>query len=329
MTTAIPDSHAWRSASLGADWLLSLLQPDGSLKGATDFRAYYKTPAALLAHGHTREAHLILDHIADRYLKPDGDLDTDGVPWISIYRTYLHSWLCCSAMMAGRFEMAHKVAAFIATHHNPASGGFFADEAHTTEEIMTTSMAGLASLWAGNLTLASAAGRWLENLYNAQPDLTKGLYTTWRDGLVTDYPDDEAPSFRIDPAKARQYYFQYGISAALLTSLHGATGDNTWLTLAEDFLDASAHAGPDKYQTPQSGKIGWGAAWTYRHTKDPQHLALVNQVVATLVSLQNDDGSWLVTGVYGGATAPADSVTIDITSEFVTLQSFMAQVPHV
>jgi len=55
----------------------------------------------------------------------------------------------------------------------------------------------------------------------------------------------------------------------------------------------------------------------------------VEQVVAGLGGLQNGNGSWLATGVYGGANAAADSVTLDVTSEFVTLQSFMGLVPVV
>ena len=94
-------------------------------------------------------------------------------------------------------------------------------------------------------------------------------------------------------------------------------------------MHASAQCGADRYQTPQSGKIGWGAAWTYRLSRAPEDLALVEQVVAGLGALQNDDGSWLATGVYGGANAAADSVTLDVTSEFVTLQSFMGLVPVV
>jgi hypothetical protein len=328
MSSFTIQQKAWQSASRGCQWILNLLASDGSISGGTDLRAYYKTPAALLAHGHTREAHRLLDFVEARYLLASGDLDGSGVPWFAIYRTYPHSWLCCAAMMSGRFALAHQLSQTIATFHNPATGGFFADEARSSEEIMTTSMAGLASLWAGNLTLAEAAGTWLINLLAAQPDLTQGLYTTWRDGLVTTYPEVEAPSYFIDPSKPKQYYFQYGIAAALLSSLSARTGKQQYLNSARHFLHASAHAGPDRYQTPQSGKIGWGAAWTFRLSRQPADLELVQQVTDGLCALQNDDGSWLATGVYGGASAEADSVTIDVTSEFVALQSFMAEVPN-
>ncbi len=320
---------AWQSAELGCSWILKQLEANGSLRGGDDLRAYYKTPAALLAHGRVLEANRVLDYVETRYLKPDGDLDGSGVPWFEVYRTYNHSWLCCGAVMAGRRDLARKLSGFIATRHNAASGGFFADEARSTEEIMTTSMAGIACLYAGKHELALAAGEWLANLYQAQPDLTKGLYTSWKNGLVTEYPEAEASSYLVDPLKLRQWYFQYGISAALLSSLAGFTGEERWLVLARNFLQASAHAATDRYQTPQSGKIGWGAAWTYRLSRAPEDLALVEQVSSGLAALQNDDGSWLVTGVYGGASAAADSLTLDITSEFVALQSFMGVLPLV
>ncbi len=320
---------AWDSASRGCAWLLEQLQPDGSFRGGEDLRAYYKTPAALLVHGKTREAHRVLDYVEANYLRSGGDLDGTGMPWLPIYRTYPHAWICCAAMMAGRFDLARQLAHFIGHYHNPASGGFFADEARSTEEIMTTSMAGLACLWAGKMDLAIAAGGWLETLWKAQPDISKGLYTSWRNGLVTEYPEADASGCLVDPTKPRQWYFQYGISAALLTSLAGATGEAHWLALARQFLHASAHCGPDRYRTPQSGKVGWGAAWAYRHSRAAEDLELVHQVSSGLIALQNDDGSWLATGVYGGATAEADSVTLDVTSEFVTLQSFMGMVPVV
>lgn len=315
-------------ASRACHWLLGHFEASGTLRGASDLRAYYKTPAAFLANGCPNEAHSLLDHIESRYLMPNGDLDGTGVPWFPIYRTYPHSWICCAAISAGRFALARQLSGFLATFHNPASGGFFADEARSTEEIMTTSMAGLACLWSGHLSLASAAGQWLENLWVAQPDLSRGLYTTWRNGLVTAYPEAQAADHFVDAAKPRQYYFQYGIAAALLSSLSAATGDAHWLELARSFLHATSHLGPDRYQTPQSGKIGWGAAWTYRLSRDPADLALVHQVSTGLAALQNDDGSWLATGVYGGASAEADSVTLDVTSEFLALLSYMSQVPY-
>jgi hypothetical protein len=325
------NGKAWESAGRGARWLQALLEADGSMRGGTDLRAYYKTPCAFICNGYIREADLMLDYIEKRFLQTSsGDLDGDGVPWFSIYRTYSHSWICCAAMMRGRFELARQLRSFIETFHNPKSGGFFAGDARAVEEVMTTSMAGLACLWSGNRELGLAAGNWLRTLWEKQPDVHRGLYTSWQGGsLVTAYSEEDAAGCLVDPNKTRQWYFQYGISAALLSSLAGATGEAHWLELARKYLRASHHAGADRYQTPQSGKIGWGAAWTYRLTRDPMDRELAETVADGLCALQNDDGSWLASGVYGGESAAADSVTIDVTAEFATLQSYMGLVAGV
>lgn len=298
----------------GAAWLLNLVEPAGSLRGGSDLRAYYKTVPALLVSGHPAEAQRVLDHVEQRYLRAGGDLDGSGVPWFGLYRTYPHAWLCCGAVLGARFGLARELAGFLAGYHDAATGGFFAGEARVDQEIMTTAMAALACLWSGDHARARAAGGWFERLYAAQPEVTRGLYTTWRAGQLV---RETGPDFFVDAAQPRQWYFQYGISAAFLASLAGATGEARWLELARAFVAASQHCGPDRHATPQSGKLGWGAAWTGQ-------TAIAASVAAGLAALQNDDGSWLATGVYGGAGAEADSVTIDVTAEFVTLLGFMA-----
>jgi hypothetical protein len=309
------NTQALQSASRAAAWLKALLDPTngGSLRGGTDLRAYYKTASAFLHNGLTAEADLVLDYIERRYLRPGGDLDGDGVPWFGIYRTYPHAWICFAAAERSRTALAQQLADFIATWQNPASGGFFAGEARDVEEVMTTSMAGIALFHAGRIEAAQKAGEWLRSLWRQQPDLIhKGLYTSCRNGvLVTEFAEEDAAGCLVDVKQTRQWYFQYGIAAALLTQL-GETA------LAREFLHASHRAAADRYQTPQSGKIGWGAAWAGDH-------ALSATVAQGLCALQNGDGSWLATGVYGGESAEADSVTIDVTAEFATLQAFIGK----
>jgi hypothetical protein len=313
------NQEALQSANRAAAWLRALLDPTtGSLDGGTDLRAYYKTPSAFLNNGLLAEADLVLDYIERHYLKPGGDLDGHGVPWFGVYRTYPHAWVCFAAAERGRSALAQQLADFIATWQNPLSGGFFAGEARDVEEVMTTSMAGIALLSAGRIEPATAVGEWLRGLWNQQPNLvSEGLYTSCRDGvLITKFAEADAAGCLVDVTKPRQWYFQYGIAAALLTQLSRRTNEPAWLSLANEFLNASSHAASDRYQTPQSGKVGWGAAWA-------GNSALSTTVADGLRALQNGDGSWLATGVYGGEIAAADSVTIDVTAEFATLLAYM------
>ena len=318
------------AAERGAQWLLARQQPDGSFAGATGLDDYYKAPLGLIVTGHLGEADLVLDFIAERYLQPDGDLDGSDLSWFETFRIYPHSWIVIAAMMRGRFEMAHSMLRVLVDFHDENTGGVFATQAaHASlsgpQEMMSSSVAGLACLWAGRLDIAQRAGMWLEQIYNTQPDLTRGLYHVWdsENGLVTQFATEEAISYLIDASELSQWYFQYGISAAFLSCLHGATREKKWLELAQKYLRASQHCREDVYRQPTSGKIGWGAAWTYRLSRDPADREMAEAVGAGLRALQRPDGYWGSVGVYDLQTNPTPDPSLAVTGEFVTLLGFM------
>jgi hypothetical protein len=309
-------------AQRGAAWLRDLLEEDGSFRGAGAVDCYYKAPCALAVSGFADEAARVLHHVSARYLLPGGDLDGTGVAWYNRFRLYPHAWLLWAAVELRRPELARALASFLAGRRNPETGGFRADD-NGTEEIMTTSIAGLAMLRAGHLDAAIGAGEWLRRVLEAQPDLTGGLLHVWRPGQGLDEGDGSV-WFRVDATQPRQWYFQYGISAALLADLARVSGDRSWLALADQYLRASGHCHADRYSTPQSGKIGWGAAWTGALTGDAAHHALTGAVVEGLAALQGPDGSWNGEGVYD-PQPPAETAAarLDVTAEFVTLLSMM------
>jgi len=187
---------------------------------------------------------------------------------------------------------------------------------------MTTSMAGIACLRNGRSDIAHGVRKWLETVIDAQPDLQRGFYHAYRpgSGLV---PGDGSVGYLVDATKPRQWYFQYGLSAAFLADYSRVTGDTTAVDLARRYLHASRWCYEDVYRTPQSGKIGWGAAWTWTLTRDPADLALVNAVVDGLSALQCGDGSWNAEGVYQASPEAAVESRLDVTAEFVALLSQM------
>lgn len=309
-------------AQRGAAWLRALLQDDGSFHGATALDCYYKAPCALAFSGFPDDAARVLNYVAGRYLLSGGDLDGTGVAWYDRFRIYPHAWLLWAAVELRHAEFAQALSEFLSSRQNSETGGFRAD-ANGTEEIMTTSLTGLAILRAGRREAALAAGAWLRRVLEAQPDLTRGLLHVWRPGSGLDEGDGSV-WFRVDASQPRQWYFQYGISAALLADLTRVTGDRTWLTLAAQYLRASEHCHTDRYSTPQSGKIGWGAAWTGALSGDAAHHALAATVVDGLAALQGADGSWNGEGVYDAQPAPETAVArLDVTAEFVALLSMM------
>ena len=230
--------------------------------------------------------------------------------------------------MRGRFDLARPLLRFITSHFHRPTGGFFATangrrDGKGTQEIMTTSLAALACLWAGNVDVAMMAGRWLKQLYEAQPDLSKGLYHVWdsENGLVVNFPKADAVSFLVDATATQQWYFQYGISAAFLSSLYGATQDDTWLQLAQQYLRASRYCRDDVYLCPTSGKIGWGSAWTYRYTADLDDKRRAEAVAGGLIALQKENGCWISDSEEADAGG-----TIDETAEFVGFQGAISLV---
>jgi hypothetical protein len=326
MKPVVMQASMLSSAQRGAQWLTGLQQPDGSLRGAVSVGDYYKGPFALAVTGHNREAERMLDYVAQTFLKQDGDLEGRGLEWFETFRIYPHAWLTIGSMMRGRFEIAHSLLCTLVAYHDPKSGGFFATaeackHARGQQEMMSTSLAGLACLWAGRLDIAERTGKWLENLFEAQPDLSRGLYHVWHSekGLITEFPKKEATSYLVDARELQQWYFQYGISAAFLSSLSAATREKRWITLAQKFLRASRHCREDVYREPASGKIGWGAAWTYRLSQDPEDRNVAEAVAEGLRALQNEDGSWTGQSVYERESGTRAEPSIDVTSEFVGL----------
>lgn len=201
-----------------------------------------------------------------------------------------------AAVSQARFDLVRKLASFLERYQDRDTGGFFATQEafqrKTEQEFMTTGVVAIALLWAGRTERALQTGVWMKRLLDAQQDLRSGLYFVWnrQSGLVTDFTAEKATEYQINAEKTGQWYFQYGIAAALTASLYGATGDRSWLELGHAYLQASRHCREDVYQQGTSGKIGWGASWLYRMTHDPADRAIAETVYQNLSAAQHVEG---------------------------------------
>lgn len=328
----MPSPNAANSASTArraADWLVSLMQPDGSLKGATSINDYYKAVVGLAAAGRQDESERMLNYVAERFLRQDGDLDGAGCVWFDQFRIYPHAWLLMAAVVRSRFDLVRTWADFLERFQDPDNGGFYGSiserDRRGEQELMSAGVVAIALLWAGRTQAALRTGDWLRRLYEAQPDLKSGFNFVWnrQSGLVTDFPADKALEYRVDAKKTAQWYFQYGVGAALASGLYGATGDRGWLKLGRLYLDASQHCREDVLRQGTSGKIGWGAAWLYRMTGDPGDRKLAESVYANLRDSQHTDGWWSVSNIYSRDWSTNPAPQIDVTGEFAALMSWM------
>lgn len=326
---ALPSTGVPSSGSRAGGWITRQIEPDGSLRGAVSINDYYKAVAGLAAAGRQLESERLLDFIVGRFLRPGGDLDGTGCVWFDRFRIYPHAWLLIGAVLRARFDLVATWSRFLLEFQEPESGGFFRsleDRQHRgQQEAMTTGLAAIALLWAGQTGAALRAGHWFRRLWEAQPDVSRHLYFTWncQGGLVTSFPAEQATEYAVDCGKPSQWYFQYGIAAALSAGLFGATGDRSWLALGRSYLDATRSCQEDVYRRGASGKIGWGAAWMYRVTRDAADRKIAATVWDNLRAAQHPEGWWQLDSIYSREPARAGTGQIDLTAEFAALQSWM------
>jgi len=140
---------------------------------------------------------------------------------------------------------------------------------------------------------------------------------------VIEFPSETAVSHWVNAREKAQWYFQYGIPAAFLSAFSGAVQEPRWLDLGRKYLHASRHCSEDVYSTPQSGKIGWGAAWSYRLSADEKDRALIGTVLRGLQSNQSTEGWWSGQSSYGNPKPVNPLPSLDLTGEFTALLSWM------
>ena len=325
-------NKALSPAQRAADWILSQMESDGSLRGASSINEYYKTVFALAVAGRVAEADRMLEYVAGRFLMDDGDLDGTGCPWFEQFRIYCHPWIAMAATVRARFDIAERILRFLDAWHDDKTGGFYGTteqrQKRAEQEMMTTGIIAIAMLWAGRTEIAKRTAVWMKNVWDAQLNLERGLCFVWhRDkGLVTNFPPDAVKSYMVDVTALAQKYYQYGIPAAFLSSFASVTQEQSWLELARDYLHASRHCREDVYRRPQSGKLGWGAAWTYRLTRDPKDREIADKVHAGLAAVQHAEGWWPTQNVYGGETPATVTPGLDLTGEFLAHLSWIESI---
>lgn len=319
------------------DWIERHIGPDGSVRGGEmNIAAYYKLPFALAAGGRTLMGHRVLTWVRGQ-MTQDGDFapSARGRIFSRLY-PYPNSWLIAGAHRLGRLDISRPGARFLLRFQDSWSGAFrsmppevgggeqtgaYVAQAEAqsadTAEVMCTAMAGFALLYVGHVDAAGRAGDFLCRLLSIQPEPKIVLYTMYdlrEQRLITTFPEHLAPAFAVDSRELRQYYFQVGIAAAFLAKLFEATGDERYLATAKAYLDFIEGCREDKFATPQSGKLAWGAAYVSRVTGEPKYLEITEEVIRYLCESQHREGCWC------RATDPTGFPTMmDATNEFAAI----------
>lgn len=319
----------------GAQWLLQQQRPDGALKDTDNTLAtYFKTPLAFSSAGEGAAGKQLLSWVRENALTSIGDFaGTAGRGTQAHNATYANAWLIVGAQRLGNYDLAHRAVERLlqlrfdgggfyrvtpdqnVPSPNAQDGGLYTSGlVPGTTDLLCTSMSGHACLATGRLREAQMAGDLLCRIWEAQPNVPEGVYFQWHehDGLVTDFSEDAADAFMIIASATKQKYFQVGIAASFLAKLYEITGNDRYLQVACEYLDATDCFADDRFSTPQSGKVGWGAAYVYRLTGDSKYQNIARTVGESLVALQGATGSWV-------EESQDMSRQLEVTSEFVAL----------
>jgi hypothetical protein len=316
---------AYRQAAVRAvKWLLTQQNDDGSMRPVEQgVGAYYKVPYAFSLAGRTTEAARLLAWVRQNAFTEEGDFG-GRYPRIGPHQAYYHyanSWLIAGAQRLGQFDLALRGIDFLLSMQHPQFGGFLTQgpDAHLSgeQDLMSTSMAGLACLYTGRLPEAIAVGDHLVRVWQKQPVPSRRLYFCVRNGedLITDFPDEEADQRVIDVTKEKQWYLVPGLATAFLVRLWMATGNRQYLHAAHEYMEFADLCASDRYTAPMSGEFGWGAALLYQATGNANYQRIASAVADYVVSTQLEEGIWGSSGL----SQEYAYLIMDATAEFAVL----------
>ena len=315
------DIKACRTATISATkWLLSQQNPDGSMRPVERGAAtYHRVPFALAVMGQSERAARLCGWISANALDEDGDL-TLVYPRQGLHKRFYpiaNSWVLMGAQITGNFRISAPALGFLTFLQHPQSGGFIqgGPEAglDSEQDAMTTATAGLACLYGGQFDVAQRAGDYLVALLEAQPaNAARLVYVTHKGSeIVRDYPEEELERYAITVGKAEQWYHVPGLVAGFLARLSEATGDDSYLGAAGQYLTMADSCGTDRYSYETSPLLGWGAAVLYAVSGNGNFRRIAGAVADAMLDQQLANGSWLK----GSMGEDEESDVVDATAE--------------
>jgi len=320
-------SDASAAADRGVEWLVARIGADGH-PGAGHCH-YYRIPWALALSGRRSEAAAVLTWVERTGLQANGDLRAEARGgFTNRWASYPIAILASGAWHLERYDTAMRLSNRLgAAYQDPETGGAYAAHPdHRTDarqDLFPTSQLGMTGLTTGNLDLAHGAYRWLQNLFDAQPDLPTRLYSATNGAeLITDTGDDAELAWQVvtDFTQPRQAFYNPGIAAAFLGRYAMATGAGDAIRLAEAYIDLTTQgteAQFDYTDSVQVCKFAWGAAVLLEATGNPAYMGHLRRMAPWFVAAQNPDGSWNNSPFLMERGGDSDAIRVEVTAEFV------------
>ena len=320
-----------------ADWLLSQIQPDGSLgPEIPNLRAYCKIPYALAVAGHPLVARRVLDHLDRTFLTFEGHYEdeagdsSDEVFAKHLY-TYRDCWIAEAAQRIGRFDIAQRTGRFVLGFQDEATGGFRSVPGEGRMDLLATARTGMLCLFLGKLEQAVSAGEFLLRATEGQPEPEKAIYFTFDSSgsPISTPPEGEGELFYlIQTDECGQMYFYLGYPMAFLARLYQATGEERFLDGARGYFRLHEHCAADAFSSWPSGKSGWGAAILHTITEEEDYGRAAEVLADFLLHTQSPDGFWFNARAFSRVSDQPAATTFDATAEFVVwLSSILQEIP--
>jgi hypothetical protein len=326
------------AARRSAAWLLAQQKADGGWKSLENppVDAFYKAGAAFNLMGEPAAAERALDYVKKHFLQPNGDFLPRGNPWhLDVHYQYANGWLILGAQKQGRYDISVPGMRFLLTQQDPKHGGFYSVKSSAGEsqrsDTMSSGIAGVACLAAGQLDAARRVAGCLERLIDMQPAPGKFYLTLEADGrLGNDFPADQTFWRVVDTTKKDQCWYAVGLPFSFALLLYQATGEERYSKLSKWFFDFQTRC-VNPWDGGSSGKAAWGCAMRYRAGSDASDREIALRVGRQIMARQTAEG-WFALGekaAYGGKATANEALRFtpgdfDVTAEFTVWLGLVA-----
>jgi len=287
------------------EWLLTQVNEDGTVNPAEKGSiAYYKLPWALIMGGETHKAKKIIDWTVKETLAADGDLKSEKRQKFHLdYYTYPNAWICIASHLLSLFDISYPMWDYIATHQDPATGGYCSRAPYKSgednlQDAISTAWNSVVGLHLGKLDQAKRAAGFLKNLLDIQPNFEEEFFYYWypNKGLVLEKPPEE-PDLRFIRInmndRKENFYYILGAVVAFLSKLALTTKDKDTLNLARAYYGFIERAGEHPLHTESCGKLCYASTHLYHASGDAKYLEMAEIFMNSLLEIGESNGSWI------------------------------------
>jgi hypothetical protein len=303
----------------GTDWLLGLMNPDGSIGDPAHGYKYYRAPWTFAATGEVEAGHAICGWIRRNLLTPDHRIDGPLRKLIDGW-AYRDSALIIGAQMLHQYDLGVALLPALLADQDPVSGSVANDHTESGDlsddgDIPYACGVGFAALACGDVPAARRIAGFLRRIYDAQTDLPESFFCFWSRSR-------QAPIWRNDPdfqqrmvvdnqVDLAQRWTIGGMSAGFLCRLFLADPQPAHLELARRYQAFSMAATDAQFKYPQVCKSSWGSSLLYQVTGEQAYRDWTERLGDWYVERQDPQGFW------HNLKERTQADVIEVTLEFV------------